>query len=186
MRSVFLLVVISVWFLNKRRVRRRAELVCKVANAASTRGSFLLSRLANYHPERFSAYAFIDHGYAALGQSLTPAVIQHIDSAVQAKLGYSIFGYFLFFDEDDAAKLLNEHVSSFPNSTNSDLLNIDHTAVRIRGIALLRRRRRDQQEIQGRPGRSPRLVDRGQVCGLASLSDIRSKIFQLRCMRCPN
>ncbi|MCJ1291122.1 hypothetical protein MMC34_002665 [Xylographa carneopallida] len=75
-------------------------------------GSFLLSRLANYHPERFSAYAFIDHGYAALGQSLTPAVIQHIDSAVQAKLGYSIFGYFLFFDEDDAAKLLNEHSES--------------------------------------------------------------------------
>jgi hypothetical protein len=72
-----------------------------------------LSRLANYHPERFSAYAFIDHGYGAPGQSLTPAVIQHINSSVQAKLGFSIFGYFLFFNEEDAAKLLDEHVSSF-------------------------------------------------------------------------
>jgi hypothetical protein len=89
------------------------ELKCNYANAPSTRGSFLLSRLANYHPERFSAYAFIDHGYGAPGRGLTRAVIQHINSTVKAKLGFSIFGYFLFFDEDDAAKLLNEHVSSF-------------------------------------------------------------------------
>jgi soluble epoxide hydrolase/lipid-phosphate phosphatase len=74
-----------------------------------------LSRLANYHPERFSAYAFIDHGYGPPGQSLTPEVIERINSSVQAKLGFSIFGYFLFFDEDDAAKLLNEHASSIRN-----------------------------------------------------------------------
>jgi soluble epoxide hydrolase / lipid-phosphate phosphatase len=101
------------WFLNERRVRRCAELACKYANASSTRGSFLLSRLANYHPERFSAYAFIDHGYSAPGNSLTAAVIQHINSSVQANLGFSIFGYFLFFNEEDAPKLLDEHVSSF-------------------------------------------------------------------------
>src|ERR1700709_170274 len=101
------------WFLKERRVRRCAELACNYSNASSTRGSFLLSRLANYHPERFSAYAFIDHGYGAPGRSLTPAAIQHINSAVQAKLGFSIFGYFLFFNEEDAARLLDEHVSSF-------------------------------------------------------------------------
>jgi hypothetical protein len=130
-------------------------------NAPSIRGSFLLSRLANYHPERFSAYVFIDHGYGAPGQSLTPAVIQHINSSVQAKLGFSIFGYFLFFNEEDAAKLLDEHVSSFQTSANSDLPNIDHTTARIRGIALLHHRQRDQQEIQGRPRRFTHLVDRG-------------------------
>jgi soluble epoxide hydrolase/lipid-phosphate phosphatase len=101
------------WFLNERRVRRCAELACNYANASSTRGSFLLSRLANYHPERFSAYAFIDHGYSAPGHSLTTAAIQHINSSVQANLGFSIFGYFLFFNEEDAPKLLDEHVSSF-------------------------------------------------------------------------
>jgi hypothetical protein len=72
-----------------------------------------LSRLANYHPERFSAYAFIDHGYGAPGRGLSTAVIQHINSSVQAKLGFSIFGYFLFFNEEGAPKLLDEHVSSF-------------------------------------------------------------------------
>jgi soluble epoxide hydrolase/lipid-phosphate phosphatase len=77
----------------------------------STRGTLLLSRLANYHPERFSAYAFIDHGYSSPGRSLTTAVMQHIDSSMQANFGFSIFGYFLFLNEDDAPKLLNEHVS---------------------------------------------------------------------------
>ncbi len=101
------------WFINERRVRRCAELACNYANASFTRGSFLLSRLANYHPECFSAYAFIDHGYSAPGNGLTTAVIQHINSSVQANLGFSIFGYFLFFNEEDAPKLLDEHVSSF-------------------------------------------------------------------------
>jgi pimeloyl-ACP methyl ester carboxylesterase len=109
----FLLVVTVMWFLNERGVRRCAELVCNHAKASSTRGSFLLSRLANYHPERFSAYAFIDYGYIVPGHSLTPAMIQHINSSVQANLGFSIFGYFLFFNEEDAPKLLDEHVSSF-------------------------------------------------------------------------
>jgi soluble epoxide hydrolase/lipid-phosphate phosphatase len=89
------------------------ELACNYANASSIRGSFLLSRLANYHPERFSAYAFIDHGYSAPGNSLTTAVVQNINSSVQATLGFSLFGYFLFFNEEDAPKLLDEHVSSF-------------------------------------------------------------------------
>jgi soluble epoxide hydrolase/lipid-phosphate phosphatase len=101
------------WFLNERRVRRCAELACNYANASSTRGTFLLSRLANYYPERFSAYAFIDHGYSAPGHSLTAAAIQHVNSSVQANRGFSIFGYFLFFNEEDAPKLLDEHVSSF-------------------------------------------------------------------------
>lgn len=101
------------WFLNQRRARRCVELTCKYADASSTRGSLLLSRLANYHPERFSAYAFIDHGYSAPGRSLTTAMIEHINSSVQAKLGFSIFGYFLFFNEEDALKLLDEHVNFF-------------------------------------------------------------------------
>ncbi|KAE9371498.1 alpha/beta-hydrolase [Stipitochalara longipes BDJ] len=83
-----------------------------VVGVAHDWGSFLLARLANYHPERFSAYAFIDHGYSAPGNSLTTAAIQHINSSVQANLGFSIFGYFLFFNEEDAPKLLDEHSES--------------------------------------------------------------------------
>ncbi|KAH8896332.1 alpha/beta-hydrolase [Thozetella sp. PMI_491] len=83
-----------------------------VVGVAHDWGSFLLARLANYHPERFSAYIFVDHGYSPPGRGLTAPAIQHINSSVQAKLGFAIFGYFLFFDEEDAPKLLDEHSES--------------------------------------------------------------------------
>lgn len=83
-----------------------------VVGVAHDWGCFLLSRLANYHPERFSAYTFIDYGYNAPGHSLTTTAMQHINSSVQANLGFSIFGYFLFFHEEDAPKLLDEHSES--------------------------------------------------------------------------
>lgn len=42
---------------------------------------------------------------------LTRPTVSYINKMVQDGLGYSVFGYFLFFEEEDAAKLLNEHVS---------------------------------------------------------------------------
>ncbi|KAF1854452.1 hypothetical protein Lal_00002598 [Lupinus albus] len=75
-------------------------------------GCFLLSRLANYHPDRFSAYVYIDHGYMPPGRSLTTAMVQHINRSVEAKLGFSILGYFLLFDDNDAPTLLDEHPES--------------------------------------------------------------------------
>ncbi|KAK9426957.1 Alpha/Beta hydrolase protein [Lipomyces doorenjongii] len=95
-----------------------------VVGVAHDWGSFLLSRLANYYPERFSAYAFIDHGYIAPGRSLTTAVIEKVNSSMQADLGFSIFGYFLFFNEEDAPKLLDEHsesVESLYFTTNNEI-----------------------------------------------------------------
>lgn len=47
------------------------------------------------------------------GRSLTTAVVQHINRSMKAKLGFSILGYFLLFDDDDAPGLLDQHVSSF-------------------------------------------------------------------------
>jgi hypothetical protein len=88
-------------------------------NSSSHRGSFLLSRLANYHPSHFSSYIFIDHGYIAPGRSPTISSIQQINDSMQSKLGFSIFGYFLFLNEEDAPRLLDEHVrfeETFPNS----------------------------------------------------------------------
>ena len=108
------------------------------AKASSTRGTLLLSRLANYYPERFSAYVFIDHGYSAPGQNLSTAAVEHINSLMQANLGFSILGYFLFFNEDDAPKLLDKHVSSFQAMKDLICQTIDDTIVRICGIALLR------------------------------------------------
>jgi soluble epoxide hydrolase / lipid-phosphate phosphatase len=78
--------------------------------ADGLRGSFLLSRLANYYPSLFTKLVFIDVGYSAPGRGLSLDTISHIDTAVQATLGYSIFGYFNFFQDDDAASLLNDNV----------------------------------------------------------------------------
>ncbi|KAJ9416611.1 Alpha/Beta hydrolase protein [Fusarium oxysporum] len=89
-----------------------SEGVGMMVGVAHDWGCFLLSRLANYHPERFSAYAYIDHGYMAPGRSLTTAAVQHINRSVEEKLGFSILGYFLFFDDEDAPRLLDEHSES--------------------------------------------------------------------------
>ncbi|KAH7219833.1 Alpha/Beta hydrolase protein [Fusarium oxysporum] len=89
-----------------------SEGVGMMVGVAHDWGCFLLSRLANYHPERFSAYAYIDHGYMAPGRSLNTAAVQHINRSVEEKLGFSILGYFLFFDDEDAPRLLDEHSES--------------------------------------------------------------------------
>ncbi|RDW79853.1 alpha hydrolase-24 [Coleophoma cylindrospora] len=78
-------------------------------------GSFLLSRMANYYPDRFLKYVFLDVGYSAPGAGLSLQVLHFIDGMVKEKLGYSVFGYFLFFNEEDAGKLMDEH----PDSTLS-------------------------------------------------------------------
>jgi len=74
------------------------------------RGSFALSRLANYYPEMISKLAFIDIGYSAPGHGLSLQAIKYINQSVEAAMGYGVFGYFLFFKEADAAELMNKHV----------------------------------------------------------------------------
>lgn len=55
---------------------------------------------------------YIDHGYMPPGRSLTTATVQQINRSVEAKLGFSILGYFLLFDDEDAPRLLDGHVCS--------------------------------------------------------------------------
>ncbi|EWZ32885.1 hypothetical protein FOCG_12690 [Fusarium oxysporum f. sp. radicis-lycopersici 26381] len=98
-----------------------SEGVGMMVGVAHDWGCFLLSRLANYHPERFSAYAYIDHGYMAPGRSLTTAAVQHINRSVEEKLGFSILGYFLFFDDEDASRLLDEHAKSLYFTTDEEI-----------------------------------------------------------------
>ncbi|KAI5122577.1 hypothetical protein M0805_004794 [Coniferiporia weirii] len=86
------------------------ENASKVISIAHDWGSGLNSRLANYYPERFIAFAFLALGY------LPPIPVFDID-AINAmsleKNGYSKFGYWKFFAEADAAKILEEHIESF-------------------------------------------------------------------------
>ncbi|WZH49670.1 AB hydrolase-1 domain-containing protein [Fusarium acuminatum] len=99
-----------------------SEGVGMMVGVAHDWGCFLLSRLANYHPERFSAYAYIDHGYMAPGRGLTTAAVQHFNRLVEAKLGFSILGYFLLFDDEDASRLLDEHAKSLYFTTDEEII----------------------------------------------------------------
>jgi len=49
---------------------------------------------------------------SAPNHALTVPMLKHVNAAVQAALGYSIFGFFLFFNDLDAAGLMNKMVSS--------------------------------------------------------------------------
>ncbi|KAL8653888.1 MAG: hypothetical protein Q9210_001839 [Variospora velana] len=66
-------------------------------------GSFLLSRMANYLPDRISAYAWLALGYyPPFGKFDVDA----INDETQRMLGYSTFGYWHFFNAPDAAEIM--------------------------------------------------------------------------------
>lgn len=74
------------------------------------RGCFLLSRLANFHSARFLKYAFVDIPYQAPGAP-DRQTVNFINDTLKKNKGYSAFGHYVFFDDDDAAVLVNAHVS---------------------------------------------------------------------------
>ncbi|CAL8579872.1 hypothetical protein XPA_005602 [Xanthoria parietina] len=69
-------------------------------------GSFLLGRLANYHPARFAKLAFLDIAYAppnADGFSVDP-----INERTTKMIGYPVFGYWHFFKDEDSGDLMTD------------------------------------------------------------------------------
>ena len=71
------------------------------------RGSGLLSRLANYHPERIRAYVFMDIGYSAPNPNFS---IDEVNEKSTQVIGYPIMGYYHFVNSADAAELLDRKV----------------------------------------------------------------------------
>ncbi|KAL8906814.1 MAG: hypothetical protein Q9207_001802 [Kuettlingeria erythrocarpa] len=69
-------------------------------------GSFLLSRLANYHPDRISAYAFLDVGYKP---PLGRFDVDELNDETERTLGYPIFGYWHFFNSPDGADIMTDN-----------------------------------------------------------------------------
>ncbi|KAF8647914.1 hypothetical protein AX16_006446 [Volvariella volvacea WC 439] len=73
-------------------------------------GCKIASRLANLHGERFEGFAFLAVPYCAP----RPRSDMHYTATATKKMcGYELCGHTLFFAEDDAARLLKEHVDSF-------------------------------------------------------------------------
>ncbi|KAI0731466.1 Alpha/Beta hydrolase protein [Fomitopsis betulina] len=87
-----------------------AENVEKVIVVGHDWGSMLTSRLASYYPERCKAYTFV-----AIGYSPTSADFDYEASLTATKqaLGYETYGYWEFFFEDGAEKIIEEHLDSW-------------------------------------------------------------------------
>ena len=73
-------------------------------------GSPLLSRMVNYFPSRLTSLTFMDIGYAAPPLAFNKAGIDSLNNLTLATLGYEVFGYWSFFNEEDSGKILNAHV----------------------------------------------------------------------------
>ncbi|EKD19723.1 uncharacterized protein L3040_001929 [Drepanopeziza brunnea f. sp. 'multigermtubi'] len=96
-----------------------SEGITQVICVAHDWGSFLASRMANYVPDLFRKIAFLDVGYSAPGQGLTTQVMGSVNASMEKAMGYALFGYFLFFDEEDAAALMDAHVDSVQSLMHS-------------------------------------------------------------------
>lgn len=76
-------------------------------------GSPLLSRIVTYYPDRSAKYIFLDIGYVAPPLGLTAAGINALDSHSLATEGYEPSGYWAFFNETGAGRVLDAHHDSF-------------------------------------------------------------------------
>ncbi|EKM52143.1 uncharacterized protein PHACADRAFT_151144 [Phanerochaete carnosa HHB-10118-sp] len=86
------------------------EKLAKVIAIGHDWGSKVVSRLANYYPERFLAYAFFAVPFV---QIRPPMDMQVLLDASKQKYGYELFGYWLFLSEPDANDVLQAHIGSF-------------------------------------------------------------------------
>jgi soluble epoxide hydrolase/lipid-phosphate phosphatase len=81
----------------------------KVHGVAHDWGTFLLSRLANYHPERLLSSSFLAVPYRPPRNYFD---VDAVNSLTQKKLGYALCGYWKFFDKEDAAQVVKDHASN--------------------------------------------------------------------------
>ncbi|EGN94119.1 hypothetical protein SERLA73DRAFT_188704 [Serpula lacrymans var. lacrymans S7.3] len=86
------------------------EKVEKVVAVGHDWGSKVVSRLANFYPERFLAFAFFAASYIA------PATVydyqKHIEMS-RSTVGHDQFGYWEFFAEEGSDKVIEQHWDSF-------------------------------------------------------------------------
>ncbi|KAF8922734.1 alpha/beta-hydrolase [Mucidula mucida] len=87
-----------------------AEKVSQAVIIGHDWGSKITSRLANYFPDRFIAYAFMAVAYIApTTENNYEAMLEFTKKA----FGYELFGYWRFFSEPDAVKIVEERMDSF-------------------------------------------------------------------------
>jgi soluble epoxide hydrolase / lipid-phosphate phosphatase len=88
------------------------EGISKVHGVGHDWGSYLLSRLANYHSDRFFSYSFLDVAY------MPPGIfdIDAVETDSIAEVGYERLGFWRFLIEDGAMELVMNNVSCWLSS----------------------------------------------------------------------
>ncbi|KAL5385098.1 hypothetical protein DPSP01_004908 [Paraphaeosphaeria sporulosa] len=86
----------------------REEGVAPVVGVSHDWGSGLLSRIYNYYPERLKGLVFLSVPYMEPGQFNLDA----INGLTEQVFGYPVFGYWPFFNRDDAADICDKNNAS--------------------------------------------------------------------------
>ena len=86
-------------------------------HSSASRGSHIASRLYNYYSERFSAFGFLDVWYTLPG---TEFDYEKALAQTKAMFGYELIGYWDFFCEEGADKVIESHVSFALAPRNAD------------------------------------------------------------------
>ena len=73
-----------------------------------------------YQPELFTSLAFLATPYSPVGPN--PINLTAINTRTEAAFGYPIYGYWTFFNETDAASVVEDHVSSDLQSSTCKIL----------------------------------------------------------------
>ncbi|KAJ7590104.1 alpha/beta-hydrolase [Mycena floridula] len=88
-----------------------SEKISKCIVIGHDRGSKFVSRLANYYPERFIAFAFL--AVVNTLPSPQPAKFDDFLASTKAIAGYELFGYWKFFSQKGADTIILDHMDSF-------------------------------------------------------------------------
>ena len=72
------------------------------------RGSAVVSRLANFHPDRFWSYTFMAGGYSAPSG---PFDLDAVNATTMQMINRTTMGYWKFFNKTDAGQIVDSRVS---------------------------------------------------------------------------
>ncbi|KAJ8085086.1 hypothetical protein PM082_003870 [Marasmius tenuissimus] len=89
-----------------------AEKIDKAVFIGHDWGSVIAARTVQYFPERVSAFACLAAAYNPPNPQLD---YEQIKAFVQEKFGYQSLGYWAFFNEDNAAKVIEDNFEKFFN-----------------------------------------------------------------------
>ena len=92
------------------------------------RGSKAVSRLASYYPDRFVAYAFLAVPYIPPRGPM--GSFEDFLKLMRTLTGSDLFGYWLFFSEDDVDQVIRTHVRDAADVSCALLIECCHRLTR--------------------------------------------------------